>query len=407
MNETLIISLDNELDPDGWALIAPFGEHPKSRVAKINGRMVDQRFLQVLDNDSADKLLDKENSLFRMIKRALVGIPVYLGHPDLTEHSPETLGNAGRKQDAGVIDKVRKGDRGIEAHFVLNQIGASAVENGAKYPSALWLVLPNGETKNGAMVCHPFKLLSVGLTDRPNIRGVESLANAGGAGDQTQNEPDMKLIAGWLIAQGVALANAEAPTESQILDGMKQVLTSKTGEVTTLANEKSTNAGKITTLENERASLTSQVASLANEKTQLTERATVLENAQKTERKLRAGAIVDLAITRGKLTVADRESNITTLCNSADDAAFGKAAEKLLGKATVVKLVTDASSGKILANDGATESADPRDDYASAMADHMKLNPDCGPVAAHNAVMKKFPALAEKLKARGDAQASK
>jgi hypothetical protein len=207
--EREFFTIGNELDSDGWALIAPYGEHPKSRVARINGIPTEQKFLQVLDNASADKLMDNESGLFRTLKRALVGIPVYLGHPDLVEHSPETLANVGRKQDAGVVDKVRKGDRGIEAHFVLNQVGATAVENGAKFPSALWLVLPNGETKNGAAVCHPFKLLSVGLTDRPNISGVESLANARGAETQTQTEPDMKLLAGWLLAQGVALANVE------------------------------------------------------------------------------------------------------------------------------------------------------------------------------------------------------
>ena len=41
------------LDEDGWALIAPFGEHPKTRVVKKNGRLVEEKFIQVLDNQSA------------------------------------------------------------------------------------------------------------------------------------------------------------------------------------------------------------------------------------------------------------------------------------------------------------------------------------------------------------------
>ena len=87
MHEMQLTILGNELDSDGWALIAPYGEHPKSRTARVKGVATEQKFLQVLDNASADKLLDKESGLFRTLRRAIVGIPVYLGHPDLAEHS--------------------------------------------------------------------------------------------------------------------------------------------------------------------------------------------------------------------------------------------------------------------------------------------------------------------------------
>jgi hypothetical protein len=54
--------LENEaatLDEEGWALIAPFGEHPKSRLVKKNGRLMEEKFIQVLDNESADRLLSQ------------------------------------------------------------------------------------------------------------------------------------------------------------------------------------------------------------------------------------------------------------------------------------------------------------------------------------------------------------
>jgi hypothetical protein len=180
---TALPILGNEaeaLDEAGWALIAPFGEHPKSRLVKKNGRVVEEKFIQVLDNESADRLLSRENSLFRRIRRAMVGIPVYKGHPDLKDYAPETAGVSVKKEIIGTIDRLRKTGRGIEAHFVLTPAGADAVEReGCKFPSALWFAQPFGR-RGEAILARPFKLLSAGLTAHPNICGVESLANAAG-----------------------------------------------------------------------------------------------------------------------------------------------------------------------------------------------------------------------------------
>lgn len=384
--------LENEtLDEDGWALIAPFGEHRKTRLVKRNGQIEEQRFIQVLDNAAADQLMSKENSLFRKIRRALIGIPVYKGHPDLAEHAPETLGNGKEKKEViGLIDQVRKGARGIEAHFSLTPAGAAAVENeGCKYPSVLWLVLPEGE-RDGAILARPFKLLSAGLTAYPNISGVDSLSNERPAGQNQENqtkEPDMKLLAGWLIANGAVLANTEQPTETQVLEAFQKLHTSKAGEVVTLGNEKTTMTGKITTLETAKAAA----------ETKATEAATTLANettARKAERKGRAEMTVDLAIHRGKLSIAQREAQVTALENAKD---FEEAAKTLLGSATKHKTTGAESteSGKVLANE---ENGDARHEYDTHLANEMKNTGD--PVKAHSNVMKKNPGLAEKLKAR-------
>jgi hypothetical protein len=79
MSDTIpmLIVIENEIDADGWSLIAPYGEHAKTRQVRANGRIVTQRLIQCLDPASADLLIDNENSLFRKLKRAVVGIPVY------------------------------------------------------------------------------------------------------------------------------------------------------------------------------------------------------------------------------------------------------------------------------------------------------------------------------------------
>jgi hypothetical protein len=415
---TLVGNEAATLDEEGWALIAPFGEHPKSRVVRKNGRVVEEKFIQVLDDESANQLLSRENSLFRRIRRAIVGIPVYKGHPDLRDYAPETAGGttAVKKEIIGTIDRVRKTERGIEAHFVLTPAGAAAVENeGCKYPSALWFVQPIGR-RGDATLARPFKLLSAGLTAHPNICGVESLANAMGTGDERgacgphglnghgghhghdgqqgmqgldYNKGDeMKLIAGWLIAHGAALANAECPTESQVLEALRKLHTANAGEVTSLGNEKSTLAGENAQLKSQVSQLSSAGAALENERTDLKAQITSLKAN-------RAAAVVDLAIARGKLNVAERAARIEALGNAAD---FEKDASALLASATKYRMAGSAESGKILSNEG-TE-ADAREEYCASVERHMKETGETDPIKAHHAVMNRNPGLAEKLKVR-------
>jgi len=55
-----LLANETALDGDGWALIAPFGEHPKTRFVKKNGALQREHFIQVLDHQSADQLLARE-----------------------------------------------------------------------------------------------------------------------------------------------------------------------------------------------------------------------------------------------------------------------------------------------------------------------------------------------------------
>jgi hypothetical protein len=199
------------IDDDGWALIAPFGRWPKTRVFNDGGQVKEQKFIQVVDNEAVDSMVGKENSLFSKLKRAWVGIPIYKGHGDLRDHDPKALGND-QKIKLGVVDKIRKTPRGIEAHFALDNDGAEAVGAGWKLPSSLWLVQPIGN-EGDSILARPFKLLSVALTRFPNIAGVESLANQV---DQavpelivkTETPQNMTLkenLIGLLVGRGITL----------------------------------------------------------------------------------------------------------------------------------------------------------------------------------------------------------
>lgn len=388
MNAEIDLILDNaaELDEDGWALIAPFGEHPKTRLVKHNGTLREEKFIQVLDNESADQLLSKENSLFRRLRRAWVGIPVYRGHPDLRDYEPATTGTAERKEIIGTIDRVRKTARGLEGHFVLTPAGADAVEKqGCKYPSALWYVMPIAR-RGDAMVARPFKLLSAGLTPHPNISGVEPLANARGAERKTPTkEPDMRLITGWLLANGIAVAGGDAPTETQVVEALQNFQSAKASETAALGNENAS-------LAEAQAEWKSKGSALENENAALKTRAAA-------ERQGRAAAVADLAIARGKTTVAERAAKIRLLENAAD---FEGETAALLGSATKFKTAGNAESGKVLSNQGL--GGDSREEYCAAVERHMKESGETDPIKAHHAVMKKEPGLAEKLKVRTQTQ---
>jgi hypothetical protein len=151
-----------------------------------------------------------------------------------------------------------------------------------------------------------------------------------------------QILIGWLAAQGVALANDA--TDQQVFDAFNTEMSTRKASITALGNEKSTIAATVTALENEKTTLNTKV----------TELTTALSNEQaatKAERKAAATAVADLAIQRGRKTVAERDATITALENSKDFAADSKVL--LDGKAVVKISGQNTESGKVLANDDA------------------------------------------------------
>jgi hypothetical protein len=392
------------IDDDGWALIAPFGQHPKIRVYREGRVIKEQRFIQVLDHQSADAMLAKENSFFRTLKRALVGIPIFKEHGDLSEVDPQAVGHEGGKVKLGVIDRIRKSARGIEAHFALDTDGAAAVAAGWKLPSALWWVLPiarpAGASSNAAgpetVWCRPFKLISVALTRHPNISGVEPLANgatlcpatpAGAAKTETKPNQDImkELLIGWLAAQGVALANDA--TEQTVFAAFTQEMFARSATTTALGNENETLATvTVPALQRERDDYKRQAeaaaVALGNE-----------QAARKAGNTLAATAVVDLAIQRGRKTVAEREAVIAALENSGDFVADSQA---LLEGKPVVKIAgQDTQSGKALANE---EAQQVQAEYQQAFNSEL-IATGQNPLQAHRNVMTlpKYAGLAAKL----------
>lgn len=388
----LILS-NARIDTDGWALIAPFGQHPKSRQVMQDGRVVTEHFLQVLDNEIADALVRNENTFFKRLKRAFVGVPVFVGHPDLKEHAPATLGNHGTKRFAGVMDNMRKGEHGLEGHFALTPDGGAAVENeGAEFVSVLWDVTPleNFDAPAGVMPVRPVKVLSVGLTAHPNISGVDSLANEQSPAGNSNPDPDQIMrdkIIGLLAGHGITLANA---TDDQLLAALqpKREDTLRPAILTALglANT-ATDAEIVQAAEQGKANATA----LANAQT---EHQTALANAIDG----RIEARVDLAIAQGRMAVADRAARITALKASA---TLDKDLAALANEAVKFQTVTGQADASRVA--AANANRTPREElFRLANEDTRYKGKDWS--VAYNLILKDHPALAEQLKARPAAQ---
>lgn len=329
------IALENELalDNDGWALLVPFGEHRKKRLAMVGGKPVEETYVQIFADADADVCLanEKGSGLFARLKHALVKRPIYNGHPDIKLYAPETVTVGGEKLiPIGLNDGLRKTARGLEFKPLLVPDGEQAVvRDGCKYPSALFLLTKTGTVRsNGDIEVRPFKVASIGLTPFPNISGVDALANAReAAAKQTATKPTpetpMKLIAGWLIANGVtALANQAEPTENMVLDAIQKLFTDKATSVTALGNDKNTLTATVTSLtadrDKEKQRADNATTALANEQT-----------VAKALHKSRSEFAVDLHIGQGKLAVADRDAEVGKLVALANEADFTNAVKAL------------------------------------------------------------------------------
>lgn len=388
--------LVNEVVPgeDGWALLLPYGEHPNTRYILQNGQQVRQDFLQIVDEAAVDEIIANEKSAFTRLKRFFIRRPIYRGHPDFKGFVPEVIANEAPLTPLGTVDDYRKSERGLEVKLGLVERGAQAVGEGCKYTSALVMVQTEGAPVNGIQRVRVCRILSVGLTPHPNISGVDSLANARVNTPAAKQEPQQKkedemkaLLIGWLAAQGITLANEAS--EQAVFDATKGLFVTRSGELTTLANDK---AGLVT----EKTSLTGQITTLTSERDTAKNKLTEIQTTLANERKGRIEARVDLAIGQGKLAVADREAKITALINAGD-----KLEEQLtaLANSAVVHKVQTASGTDHGQRKGTLASGRTASEEVVFLANHdpkYKDIPDY--FEAQRAVLADHPALAEELK---------
>lgn len=341
--EILGLANDLQVDSDGWALI-PFGEsrHDGKDAFKLKPgepsrfpKGVIQRFTR----EDAQAIVDDFKSTWSRIKRAVVGLPIFKGHPD----APAFANVFPDKNPRGTIADMQVGDAGLRLKFVLTSQGADDVEGGWNQFSPFWPSRIVGLANDGATIAAPFKLFSVGIVPRGNIPGL-SLINAASAA-QIETDKNMKLhllkllaLLGHTVAADasddnvIAAANAAEPTVNALLK-TKTDFAAVNSAKADLETAKTKLEGEVVSLTNAKGGLES---SITTEKT----RAEKAESEFKAERKERALLLVNAAIVDGRVPANERDAVVLTLCNAAD---FTVEAQKLADRRKVLKTSTALS----------------------------------------------------------------
>jgi phage I-like protein len=370
--------------------LAPWGDSIKERVVRrADGSQEQQTFIQRLDQAAGAAMANEFGSLAGKVRRWLFGVPVYRRHPDLADHSPGVVtdNQASDRSQHGMITGLEARADGLYGRVALNSAGQAAVENDKlKYLSPFWWCRVGGQ-QGSATVVTPARLISAGLTDRPNITGGEALANQqGGAGATPEPQINMerKKLIELLKQFSVTLAN-EATDEQigQAIEGLGK----RAGLVTGLENERGTLATAKTTAETELASARTQ---LATEKT----RADGLQLAFANERKARIGLVLDTALEAGKITAAQRPQWEQELAADFDGKLKALANEQ-------PKVKTGSQTEGLGARRAAALEGAELTNKVVELANERMAKTGCDWPTAYNGVLKDNPEIAAKMKTPG------
>ena len=297
--------LGNEvaMDENGWAVI-PYGDWPH------------QFGLQRFDQPAAQAIFDKFKSLAGKLKRAITGLPIFNGHPDIADqYEQDVLPKLTRESDRmemqqqirqlredfpdhaeyGQLANMELRKAGLAVQLVLSQAGAALVSAGKKFISPNWGAVVVGK-QGDKPIWSPARLTSIGLTSRPNIP-VQSLVNSAAAAAANRHPTKTTMIPEWILK---LLGLANEATEDQAKAAMAALIARP--EPTALANEQSAHnevKAKLTASEGRVTALTNEVTTA---KAKLTETETALAN----ERGERIKSMVADAVRTGRVIEADR-----------------------------------------------------------------------------------------------------
>ena len=317
-NEGVVMAgLANELalQPDGWAMLSPYGDFPNSAWREsLTGKVEKIEVVQRVTRESSQAMVNEFNGWLGKAKRFVCGRRLYIGHPDVT-----TLANDyPDKTPKGIFTELEARADGFYGRMVLTEEGADLVES-KKFValSPYWTANAVGENN----IYSPAIFRSAGLTNRPNLP-VRHLMNE----KQKTNMDKAKIIA-WLASQGVQIAN-EA-TEEQALAALNKLSETLKGQATALANEQS----KVAVLEPKATTLEATVAMITSDRD-------TAQTAFANERQARRDGLIDQAVKEGRVLEADRAAWQQKL-----DANF---ANEIQALAKVVKVIkTESTIGDI------------------------------------------------------------
>lgn len=356
-----------EMAEDGWTII-PYGEWPHSEGV--------QRFTQ----QSAEKIVGAFKSTWGAFKRAVIGLPVFKGHPDLTgleNQYPD-------KAEYGQVADMEARPEGLAVKQILSAGGAALVRSGLRFISPHWLANAVGKTASGATIYEPVLMKSVGLTNRPNIPN-KSLVNTA----EKSMKPELWLALIQLLGLK-PIANAAEVTGEQVNEAVTALAARPTPEA--LANEKTA----VVTLTDRAQRAETELAKV---KTDLTTAATALAN----EKKTKIDETLNGAVKAGVITEADRPVWAKRLDRDfeGESVALVNCNPAIKVKPTVEQLRLAAMDKKLKNKDGTEIANEGEDMNIGALVNAEMASPSCAniksPTTKYNTafanVARKHPAL--------------
>lgn len=249
----------NELSLDGeWLKISPYGEFPN----KVG--------LQRIERPDAEAMVTAFNSLRGKVSRAFMGLPIYVGHPDV---QPDKYPD---KRRYGKITELAARDDGFYGKVAFNTLGKTVIEDGQfQFNSPTWLL------KREKNFVRPVELISVGLTNTPQIPGDPWAKN------ETESN-NMQWLKDLLVSKGLLKAE---DSEDQLKTAVNSLVVLP-ARVTELDS-------KLTLATNEQTRLSGEVATF---KTSVTNLTTERDNLIAARNKV----ALDVAVNDGCIKEADR-----------------------------------------------------------------------------------------------------
>lgn len=270
------IGLANALDLDaGGNPVIPYGTHQHK-----DG-------IQVFNREHAEAMAKRFSGVLGKVRRLGAGIPVYVGHPDHPAFANKhTDGRA-----YGWITGLEARDDGLVLLTDWTDDGKALVNSHSyRFTSPHWLSKPTGRTQDGKPIVHPTWLVSLGLTNTPNI-DMAPLGVANQSDQQNQPQPENPEMNEYLKQ---LLGLPDDATDEQIMEALKAAVEAMNGK-----GEEEEEA------QAELAQANAQLQETLNaERDQRKTAELALANAQQAH----ANALLDVALAEGRITPAQRSA---------------------------------------------------------------------------------------------------
>ena len=316
---TLCFVNELTIEPDGWAMIAPFGDFPsEALLPTADGKLKRQKAIQRITKETGDGIVAQFHNSRTGLKKFIRGCNIYVGHPDM----PGLESRYPDKTPKGVFADMETREKGLFGLPVFTNEGMDLVEgrklvNGQKvrgFSGRLIDSVPDG-TKDGVPVYCPTALASAGLTPYPHLpveffNADDTLAeDATEAATKQKTKMKKKLIA-LCATLGIQFANEadDAQTEAA-LDQVSTKVTALTTQSTSIKQKLLCLCQKVGIAFANEAEITDPDATLAQVEEKIGKLDTDLASARTqfaNERAARIGDELGLALSTGRITAADK-----------------------------------------------------------------------------------------------------